>query len=173
MRDYIDIGSSPAEEDCAQVGTPDYQQRARAECTRFIELIRRTLGEEPGSAHLAIKSNPHDFGTYYEVVCYFDDNDEEGMKYAFRCEAEAPVRWDDQPAPPEPPSFLGLPIFAGSTTAKNINIRQCDFCKLAGKDVKPVVDGRTQMGPWAGMCEEHFKQYGMGLGLGYGQRLVD
>lgn len=50
----------------------------------------------------------------------------------------------------------------------------CDFCKQ-----NPLIsyqaaqyDGRTKMGPWAYMCEEHFKQYGVGLGLGKGQKLV-
>ena len=46
-RDYIDIGASPSDEDCVQVGSPDYERRAREECNRFIALIRKTLGEEP------------------------------------------------------------------------------------------------------------------------------
>lgn len=99
MRDYIDIGSSPSGEDCAQVGEPDYERRARTECARFIELIRKTLGEEPPGAHLAVKSNPHDFATYYEVVCYFQDDDPEATAYAFRCESDAPATWDAQPKP--------------------------------------------------------------------------
>ena len=60
MRDYINIGSAPYEEPCAQVGAPDYQRQAGQECTRFIDLLHRTVGEEPENAHLAIKSNPHD-----------------------------------------------------------------------------------------------------------------
>ena len=100
-RDYIDIGSSPSEEDCAQVGSPDYERRARTECARFIELIRKTLGEEPPGAHLAVKSNPHDFGTYYEVVCYYQYADEEAQKYAYRCESDAPARWDMNGSEPE------------------------------------------------------------------------
>ncbi len=62
MRDYIDLGSSPANEDCAQVGSENYSQKAREECVRFIELIRKVVGEEPEGAYLAVKSNPHDFG---------------------------------------------------------------------------------------------------------------
>ena len=43
----------------------------------------------------------------------------------------------------------------------------CDFChKVAG------YDGQTKMGSWAYMCEEHFEMYGIGLGIGRGQRLV-
>lgn len=80
MRDCIEIGSAPCDEECVQVTRDgDYAPAMRAECKRFIDVIRKKLGDEVGSARLAIKGNPHDFGTYYEVVCYFDSEDEEGM----------------------------------------------------------------------------------------------
>ena len=96
-RDYIDIGSTPCEEDCAQVGEPDYARKARSECNRFIDLLRRTLGPEPAGAQLSVKANPHDFGTYFSVICYCDTDNEAAEKYAYRCEGEAPVPWDDAP----------------------------------------------------------------------------
>lgn len=43
----------------------------------------------------------------------------------------------------------------------------CDFCNGEAK-----YDGKTKMGAWAYMCEECFKEYGIGLGYGIGQRLV-
>ncbi len=95
MRDYISIGSTPCEEDCARVGSPDYHERSRDECRRFIELIRQKLGQEPDGARLAVKSFPHDFGTYHEVVCHYDDAYPESQRYAFRCESEAPTTWTD------------------------------------------------------------------------------
>jgi len=60
-------------------------------------------GEEPGSAHLAIKSNSHDFGVYFSIVCYFDDQDEEAQLYAYRCEGQAPTRWDHVVSANQPP----------------------------------------------------------------------
>lgn len=48
----------------------------------------------------------------------------------------------------------------------------CDFCKQEGKEVKAEYDGVTVFGPWANMCKEHYERYGLGLGLGRGQRLV-
>jgi len=49
----------------------------------------------------------------------------------------------------------------------------CDYCKLLTHTLKAaVVDGKTKDGPWAYMCEEHFRDFGVGLGLGKGQRLV-
>ena len=93
VHDYISIGSTPCDEDCAQVGTDNYNTRARDECMRFISLIRKSLGSEPQGAKLTVKAFPHDFGTYHEVVCYYDDENEEATNYAFKCESEAPSTW--------------------------------------------------------------------------------
>lgn len=50
----------------------------------------------------------------------------------------------------------------------------CDICQYEdGKaGVEAHYDGKTQMGPWANMCDAHFKSHGTGLGTGSGQRLV-
>ena len=95
MREYFAIGQTPSEEDCAQVGQPDYREKALAECRRYIELIRATLGLEPEGAELAIKSFPHDFGTYYEVVIWFEPDDAAAVAYATRCDDDAPRTWDE------------------------------------------------------------------------------
>ena len=71
----------------------------RAECKRYIELIRQVCGEEPEGARLAIKSNPHDFGTYLDVVCWYDDDNEEAADYAWGLESMAPATWDAVPVP--------------------------------------------------------------------------
>lgn len=95
VMDYIDIGSSPVDEDCAQVGTENYAPRAREECRKFIELIRTCFGPEPSGAQLTIKANPHDFGAYYEVVCKYDPDNENAVKYAFAVEGDTPTSWKD------------------------------------------------------------------------------
>jgi hypothetical protein len=46
-------------------------------------------------------------------------------------------------------------------------VPDCDFC---GK--RAAYDGKTVMGPWANMCADHFVDFGLGLGLGRGQRLI-
>jgi len=95
MRDYINIGSSPYGEDCCQVGSPNYGQNARKECMRYIENIIKVCGEPPIGASLVVKGFPHDFGTYYEVVCYYDDAMHESVDYAFHVEGNSPERWDE------------------------------------------------------------------------------
>lgn len=93
-RDYINIGPSPCGEDCAQLGSDGYAEKARKECNAFREQLRRQFGPEPEGAELRVKGERHDFGTYYEVVCYFWDNNEKAMEYAFKLEGETPELWD-------------------------------------------------------------------------------
>ncbi|MEX3929771.1 hypothetical protein AB4Y36_38170 [Paraburkholderia sp. BR10936] len=94
MKDVVYIGASPASEHCAQVGTADYSSHARLQCRAFINLIRRELGDEPEGARLGIKGESHEFGTYYEVVCWYDDEDAAATNYAYDAERSAPDMWD-------------------------------------------------------------------------------
>lgn len=54
------------------------------------------------------------------------------------------------------------------------NIPHCDLHIMFFNDraVEACYDGKTRMGSWAYMCEDCFLTYGVGLGLGRGQRLV-
>lgn len=97
MRNYLFIGPVPHEEPCAQVGEPNYQQRARRECRRFAEQI---IGHypPPDGSYVSIKAQSHDFGTYYEVVVVFDDEDEESSVWAYDVEVdrlELLRHWDE------------------------------------------------------------------------------
>ena len=94
MRDYVNIGPVPCNEDCAQVGREGYREQAVKECMRFIKLLRKMLGDEPAGAWLAIKWFDHDFGSYCEVVCWYHTEDKEAREYAFRCENECPLTWE-------------------------------------------------------------------------------
>jgi len=57
-------------------------------------------------------------------------------------------------------------------TAKVSKIPECNFCVEFGNPKPAKYDGKTIFRVWAYMCEEHFKKYGIGLGLGKGQRLI-
>jgi hypothetical protein len=96
IRDYLTIGSAPAEEECAKVGESDYGNRARKECRAYIRQLRREFGNEPEGASLVTRFFPHDFGTYLEVVCYYEDDVPESVEYAYRLERESPANWDTQ-----------------------------------------------------------------------------
>lgn len=92
--DYLSLGPVPAEEDCEQLG-PNYNPgKARSECRRYVELLRKTFGSEPDGARLKITSNPHDFGNYLDVVVEFDPSNKAAVDYAFRIERDSPGRWE-------------------------------------------------------------------------------
>lgn len=96
MRDYMTIGSSPVDEKCVNVGEENYESRSLEECNKYIALIRKKLGPEPHAAQLRTKLFPHDFGSYREVVCYFDDNEPASIAYAQACEGNGPSKWSDE-----------------------------------------------------------------------------
>ena len=95
MRDYVSIGSTPCNEDCVQVGAEDYSRLSGIECGAFIDAIKKKMGEPPGGAYLTVKSFPHDFGSYKEVCCVFDEENEAATNYAFDCEGKAPATWEE------------------------------------------------------------------------------
>lgn len=94
MTDWLDIGSSPPDETCAQVGSAEYLRRARRECLIYIRQLRRVCGPEPTGAHLLVRAHPHDFGTYLSVACSFDDTNITAVNYAYHLESNGPDVWD-------------------------------------------------------------------------------
>ena len=91
--DFINIGSTPTEEDCFGVGNPLAQQ----ECKIYMEQLER----EFPCGHFAVKGFPHDFGYYYEVVAYLTENEdhEDQNHAAYDAEGNANPHWDEISAP--------------------------------------------------------------------------
>lgn len=60
------------------------------------------------------------------------------------------------------------------TSVEVATIPQCDIHAFdkGVSGVPAAYDGKTQLGPWANMCQACFDQYGTGLGVGRGQKLV-
>ncbi len=96
MKDYLDLSPTPVDEPCAQVGSDDYSKRARLECRAFIGQLERAFPDAIAAGlYFRIKSNPHDFGSYYEVQAVFDDEDESQTEWAYTIEGELPQAWDN------------------------------------------------------------------------------
>lgn len=96
MKDFLNIGSSPYAENCVQLGSPDYQEKAIKECSIFAKQLLRQFPNIPVGCKVGIKSFQHDFGTYFETVIYFDNENEEQCNYAYQVEAGFPEFWDEQ-----------------------------------------------------------------------------
>ena len=72
--DYMEIGSSPSDEDCAQLGSDNYDVLSRIELNAYVHQLERMFPyvKNSDSLKFAVKRFNHDFGTYAEVVIYFD-----------------------------------------------------------------------------------------------------
>jgi len=100
----IEIGFSPSEEDCAQVGAEDYRERSRKEMKAFRSQILRHYPiphelQEQGKAGIQTSSVSHDFGSYRELVLSFDGACEEAWKWAMLVEEDpecAMRTWDHE-----------------------------------------------------------------------------
>ena len=103
MRDYLNIGSTPAGESCAQVGSSNYYNDSMVECIVFKHQLERLFPDGCFSK----KAFYHEFGTYYEIVAWFEtDLDETGEelssflqkqeKAAYDAEANTPEYWDEE-----------------------------------------------------------------------------
>jgi hypothetical protein len=93
MSDDVTLGPTRSEEPCAQGGDERDDMKARAECRRFIPLLRETFGPEPSGTYLQAKAFPHDFGAYWEGVCHFNPDGPHSIAYALRLERESPTTW--------------------------------------------------------------------------------
>lgn len=98
MRDYVTLGSSPSDEDCLQLGKSTLESM-RSECKRYLELIRKVVGPPVNNARLTIKTFSHDFGDYVEAICSYELDDPISEEYAFYCESNSPMTWNDGPKP--------------------------------------------------------------------------
>ena len=106
--EILEIGGTPADEPCAQTAATNYEfsDLNRVECQAYVMALRRKYGEPPDGAEYLIKANPHDFGTYREVVIRFDPDIPAAVQYAEKVERglslweEAdmwpPVTYDDR-----------------------------------------------------------------------------
>lgn len=96
----VELAATPVDEPCAQVGDPDYGEKARRECRAYVAQLKRIVtaaGKEvPPGARIVVKTNAHDYGTYHEVAVRFCEDDEEACDFAFWLENNQPATWDDE-----------------------------------------------------------------------------
>jgi hypothetical protein len=92
MMDYLELGPVPAGEECAQVGEAGFDERAKQECERYVEQLEKMFPEPPVGSYFTVKSFPHDFGRYYEVVVTWTN--EAGEDFAFNVERNLPETWE-------------------------------------------------------------------------------
>jgi hypothetical protein len=96
-REYLELGPVPCDEKCEQVGPDCDYGRMSAESREYAnQLYRMFPGAEDANCSFGVKSFPHDFGSYKEVVVRFDSDDEKSVEFAFNVENNLPAEWDEQ-----------------------------------------------------------------------------
>lgn len=91
----IHIGPVPSLERCASVGDADFEKVSRQECWTFRRMMERHFPVPEGmDARFAVRSFPHEFGSYREVVVDYEPSDEKALAFALHCEHHTPDQWD-------------------------------------------------------------------------------
>ncbi len=94
INDFLSIASSRLKlEDIyigcagfAQVGRNDYYEKQRFEAKFLKEYIFKECGKPPENSWLTWQSNPHDFGTYYDLHYMADMENKKHMAYIAKIE---------------------------------------------------------------------------------------
>lgn len=176
-REYVYIGSSPCDEDCAQVGSPRYHELSKLELEQFKAAIIQKCGQPPGGVSLVI----HDG----EVCAVFNSAvaDEKAQEWAWNLETEAPATWEEagMKAPRlDDDAFAAtelIPVPEGVRAAA-MNPTKCDLAGTQYASLRCLlrignefVDGSVPaVGSWANVCPACFGGNKMRLGEGLGQR---
>lgn len=97
--DSLEIGPAPKDEPRQRPDLPGYNAlTARNDCLRFIEAIRKTVGQEPYGAALVVKPTavPFKNQTSYSVYVRYDESYPDAVQYALKCELSAPNKYPEE-----------------------------------------------------------------------------
>lgn len=95
--DYLTLGPVPCDEDCAQVGEPDFRNQSRREMKAYLNQLKREFADwDKSNVNFKITIFSHDFGSYGEVCVEYNDYDEVGSDFAIHVENNLPMNWDDE-----------------------------------------------------------------------------
>lgn len=93
MRNFIEMDSTPLEEECVNAGNSTAMQQL--EVKAMIDMIQRTFDPLPDRFYLKRNKNYHEFGIYYDIkLCY--EEGEHSEEFAFFLESHWPERWDEE-----------------------------------------------------------------------------
>ena len=93
----IEVGATPYDEDCAQVGSADYSSKANKEMKAYINQLNRKFPDaENKGVNFKIKWFSHDFGSYGEVCIVWDTDNAIADEYAYIIDSGIPANWDKE-----------------------------------------------------------------------------
>jgi hypothetical protein len=96
MRDTYEFETTPTNENCQQLGKNYDQALAKLEAKTLVKQLERQFPEQPEGVYYRIRSNPHDFGSYYSVQFVYDDEDQNHCSFLNKLEENFPELWDEK-----------------------------------------------------------------------------
>ena len=101
--DTITLGTTPADEPCAQVGHSLYRELCRIERNAFRAQIERHYPRPDAltdaDVRIRVQANAHDFGIYFDLEIVYDGSNPAAVEYAYSIEEDAKhllLKWDDK-----------------------------------------------------------------------------
>lgn len=174
---YEYIGSSPADEDCAQVGAANYFELSKLELAAYQTAIINKCGEPPAGARLGIKER--------EIVVFWDEAKPQARAWAMKVIDDGPMTWEEGGVKKprlDDEGFTTTELIAVPEKGKSwAGPTDGLICQLYDTSLKAhgcvnaigneFIDGSVKgHGSWAVMCPACFGLNGVGVGLGMGQR---
>ena len=89
--DYVELGPVPCDEDCAQMGTDDFERENKAECLRYMKGLVKKFPD----CKFKVKSFKHEFGSYSEVIAVYNGQDADSIEAAYNVENNLPATWSE------------------------------------------------------------------------------
>jgi len=98
MFDYVELSSSPYNENCVAVSKKgDYIPAMKVELARYKAMLEKRFPIPEGvNANFRVKWSNHDFGMYGEVAIQFDNDDPMSTAFAYFVDENVPADWDDE-----------------------------------------------------------------------------
>lgn len=97
MLNSMEIGPTPCDEPCAQLGSYGFEHQASKEMKAYINQLYRQFPDAiDNGVRFKARWFNHDFGRYGEVVIYWDDEDPIADEFAYKYESNLPEKWDEE-----------------------------------------------------------------------------
>lgn len=97
MKEWLELGPVPSDEVCEQVGLSEYNpDKARKEVLVYQKQLETQFKDKLNLVKFGVKLFQHDFGPYYEVVVYYNSEDQEAVDAAFEIESSLPKNWTQE-----------------------------------------------------------------------------
>lgn len=94
--DRIQLATTvPLEEECIQLGQPNYSAFSKIEANVLMNQIIREHGLPPKECKMKLVTCPHDFGKYYDIEIEYNDDDFKCESWALDVVNSLPEKWDE------------------------------------------------------------------------------